>query len=739
MVVTPCNRYLLHRSENGFLGLGRRGSGLGTWRANMAQTEQRHDLDISSVIGQAKPARRVLALSDPAAADSALTGAKASALARAQKLGLPVVDGFVLTTETTSELPLVAARLAARRDGDLRRSWERLSAAGRIPLAVRSSSVAEDGEVSSMAGMFTSVIGVRSWSGFCRAVIEVIVSATPKAGDDEAAPIAVLVQPVVAAVAAGVMFGLDPLSGRRDRIVIAAVEGSPEALVSGEVDGNRYVLTTQGRVVRVDTGYRGAALGGKRRRALAHLAARAEAAFGSPQDVEWAFDADDRLWLFQSRPVTAVERQPEPKGPVLGPGPIAETFPAALSTLEQELWLEPMRAALVEALGLLRTAASKRVESSPVVTSVKGRPAADLELLGIPVKKRSWLAKLDPRPPSRRLLASWNAGRLRAALPSLSRSTMELIDTELAAVPPASEMDDLSLVELMRRCRRALKGLHGHEVLAGMLLRNGASAVPGAAVALRVLVEGRRSGVPDSDLAARHPIILVLTPPTTGAPAALPAVTAAAPVVATNEDELASAREQLRTRARWVQELSAIAAREVGRRFVRSGKLEDASEISHLTLEELEELARDEAVVEPDVITQRRRNTSGAPLPAAFRLADGDRIVPVSTTADEAEGRGAGGGRAKGKIVHDAAKAGPGDILVVRTLDPDLASVLPSLTGLIAETGSVLSHLAILAREFGVPTVVGSKDALKQWAEGTDVVIDGASGSVEELDEEGVA
>jgi phosphohistidine swiveling domain-containing protein len=107
--------------------------------------------------------------------------------------------------------------------------------------------------------------------------------------------------------------------------------------------------------------------------------------------------------------------------------------------------------------------------------------------------------------------------------------------------------------------------------------------------------------------------------------------------------------------------------------------------------------------------------------------------------SDEGEGRGAGGGRAKGKIVHDPAKAGPGDILVVRTLDPDLASVLPSLTGLVAETGSVLSHLAILAREFGVPTVVASKDAMKRWPEGTHVVIDGAGGSVEELDEEGVA
>jgi pyruvate,water dikinase len=70
-------------------------------------------------------------------------------------------------------------------------------------------------------------------------------------------------------------------------------------------------------------------------------------------------------------------------------------------------------------------------------------------------------------------------------------------------------------------------------------------------------------------------------------------------------------------------------------------------------------------------------------------------------------------------------------VLVVGNLEPALAGVLPGLAGLVAETGSVLSHLAITARELGVPTVVGVADALGRFPPGTEVVVDGTTGAVE--------
>jgi pyruvate,water dikinase len=69
-------------------------------------------------------------------------------------------------------------------------------------------------------------------------------------------------------------------------------------------------------------------------------------------------------------------------------------------------------------------------------------------------------------------------------------------------------------------------------------------------------------------------------------------------------------------------------------------------------------------------------------------------------------------------------------------LQPGLAAWLPGLAGLVAETGGTLSHLAILAREYGVPTVVAVHDALRRYPPGTQLVVDGSTGDVSMLDEE---
>ncbi len=73
-------------------------------------------------------------------------------------------------------------------------------------------------------------------------------------------------------------------------------------------------------------------------------------------------------------------------------------------------------------------------------------------------------------------------------------------------------------------------------------------------------------------------------------------------------------------------------------------------------------------------------------------------------------------------------------MLVVRTLDPGLAPALPRLGGLVAETGSPLSHLAILARELSVPTAVGVEGATTRFPPGSLVMVDGTTGEVELLE-----
>ncbi|NEW49176.1 hypothetical protein GV794_27280 [Nocardia cyriacigeorgica] len=80
-----------------------------------------------------------------------------------------------------------------------------------------------------------------------------------------------------------------------------------------------------------------------------------------------------------------------------------------------------------------------------------------------------------------------------------------------------------------------------------------------------------------------------------------------------------------------------------------------------------------------------------------------------------------------------------GSVLVVRHLDPRLAVVVPRLAGLIAETGSPLSHVAILAREQGIPVVVGYPDATRRLPDGAVVELDGRTGAVRVSAEEAQA
>jgi pyruvate,water dikinase len=76
----------------------------------------------------------------------------------------------------------------------------------------------------------------------------------------------------------------------------------------------------------------------------------------------------------------------------------------------------------------------------------------------------------------------------------------------------------------------------------------------------------------------------------------------------------------------------------------------------------------------------------------------------------------------------------PGEILVANNIDPGWTPVFPLLAGLITETGGILSHGAILAREYGLPTVTGVTDATQVLATGEIVEIDGGRGAIEVIE-----
>jgi pyruvate,water dikinase len=83
-----------------------------------------------------------------------------------------------------------------------------------------------------------------------------------------------------------------------------------------------------------------------------------------------------------------------------------------------------------------------------------------------------------------------------------------------------------------------------------------------------------------------------------------------------------------------------------------------------------------------------------------------------------------------GTVTFDVENPPPGSVLVTTTLRPGLGPLLPRLAGVVAETGSVLAHLAILAREFGVPTVVGYAGAAGRFREGQRITVNGDNGDI---------
>ncbi|MEU9169527.1 PEP/pyruvate-binding domain-containing protein [Streptomyces sp. NPDC048420] len=688
-------------------------------------------------------------LEQPVAAAPMTAGSKAANLARAARAGLPVLPGFVIPH-------------GADPDGTaLRRAWQELSDGGTLPLVVRSSSPQEDTEESSLAGQFTSVLDVRGWAAFRTAVRTVLDSAVRP--DGSTAPMAVLVQPMLTARVGGVMFGADPVEGRTDRVLVSAVRGGPDSLVGGEQAGTNYWLSRGGRLLRTEPPETGAPLKADPAplltRAellrLARLSRRARRVFGGPQDIEFGFDGDGRLWLFQSRPITAMAVRPARGARLLGPGPVAETLPEQLAPLEEDLWVAPMARGLTTALDIAGSAPRRLLRTVPVVTTVGGRAAADLRLLGAVPPRHRWLALLNPAPGARRLGSAWRVGRLGAALPGLAADLVADVDARLARIPAPSTLDSPTLAAELRWTRVVLVSLHAQEALAGALLPEPPDNRTAAGTALTALSDARAQGVPDERIIAANPVVLALTAPSLRARGRLPQVGVPGAGGAVRQrgpghferraPEDASAdgrpaphrsspapaalppREALRLRIRWVQELQVRLVGESSRRL--------GPDVGRLVLLRWRELAEalDGAPL-PGDFAERLPAAESPPLPDAFRLAEGT-VVAERESAGGGRGQGAGGrgvsgGRAVGTVWDGTGARPPDAVLVVRTLDPALAPLLPGLTGLVAQTGSPLSHLAVLAREFGLPAVVGAADAVRRFPPGSRLTVDGTTGDV---------
>jgi phosphohistidine swiveling domain-containing protein len=188
----------------------------------------------------------------------------------------------------------------------------------------------------------------------------------------------------------------------------------------------------------------------------------------------------------------------------------------------------------------------------------------------------------------------------------------------------------------------------------------------------------------------------------------------------------------------------------VGDHLVGRGMLTSRDDVFFFTMQELDDLLSGSSMLpeltRATVTLRRNAHAKAAALgvPDAFTLGEGEyfeaddvreSLPDVDVHAHELRGTSACAGRVTGRatVLRDVTQAGrlqQGDILVTRQTDPGWGPVFFLISGLVIERGGMLSHGAIIAREFGIPCVVGVRDAMNRIEDGTCITVDADAGVV---------
>jgi pyruvate,water dikinase len=445
--------------------------------------------------------------------DLQLVGGKGLSLGLLAAAGLPVPEGFCITTAAFRK---ANGSVNAALEESLVASYRSL---GGGLVAVRSSATAEDGAVTSFAGQQETILGVDGEAALKEAVercwaslhTERAKAYRQKQGvDDGGLAMAVVVQRLIHAEVAGVLFTHDPHDPTGERMLVEASWGLGEAVVSGRVTPDSFQIDRASGAVRERR------LGVKNLRItaageeqvateqqsqfcldeaqlakLAELGRKVENYYGEPRDVEWAY-ADGRFWLLQARPITTVgaaERErvrreeieklrkiADPKGTVWSRCNLIEVLPEPT----------PMTWAVIHALlsgsggsGLMYRdfgfTPDPALEKLTVYDLIGGRPYCNLSreprlqsakpLFGynFALYKQQPLLALDPKPDTSRMLGSffgkivrmpgivWHLIRTTRRIQKGSRTFAEefrnsIVPAFLAEVEKA-ESDDLSRLD----------------------------------------------------------------------------------------------------------------------------------------------------------------------------------------------------------------------------------------------------------------------------------------------------
>lgn len=718
----------------------------------------------------------------PLARADASCGGKAAHLATLRASGFDVPDGFVVEvsawrrwTESGIVPPDVAETVT--------RAWRSLGAG---PVAVRSSAIGEDGEEASFAGQFETVLDVRDerallaavercWT-FGRAGRVEVYEASRGVGDGG---LALLVQRMVPARAAGVAFSADPVTGER-LVCVSAVNGLGESLVSGEARGEDWKVEAGGPR-RLDGPEN--VLQPTEVARIAELVRSVESRMGRPQDVEWALEGDE-LWLLQARPMTALPETPRwevsvPEGVVRNLR-LGEWLGDPVTPLLAD-WLLPrledrLHVFTLEEYGMELPRPAHVIVNGWYFYRVPGMPRGAKHIARVVAYSLRALI-LDPM----RTLGYEPA----TAHLGLDRNTdlwrNEIWPAYEAAVTRAREVQASGSTDVFAAID-AVADRAGDHFVSMLAVAGTAAKTEGPLRAFWTAhLAGRVEGDPLELLRGfptapgEHAVQTLdwsfATPAELGVPPAPPPVE---PLVKRRESLAAECRRALegapKLRKRFDKALALAQKahrlreeqaagftlgwpvmrgllRNLGRELVRRERLADPDDVYWLKRSELERAHRGERIAR-DVVTERRRSWRRATqlqppltigeIPKHWRQVEALVTGPHQATVPEHALRGqpASPGLHRGtarviRRLEDVGRLQPGEVLVARCTTPGWTPAFARAGAVVTDSGSAFSHAAVVAREYGIPSVVACGDATSRLRDGETVVVDGSRGWVE--------
>ncbi|WP_442543734.1 PEP/pyruvate-binding domain-containing protein [Arthrobacter sp. KN11-1C] len=857
---------------------------------------QQHTKDSTPGSGPHEASKPTIApLAQFGAGDIAVAGGKGAALGELVHQGFPVPPGFIITTgaylsflaETNvgaalgnflsvepEEAPdevldggapdgghgiggaalralFAAAEMPERMRQEILDAYARL---GGGAVAVRSSATAEDLPGAAFAGQQDTYLNVLGGDE----VVQAVANCWASLWTDRAmayrrrqgivpreVAIAVVVQKMVPAAMAGVLFTANPVTGERGEMVVDANPGLGEAVVSGRVTPEHYVLDRSGKTLSFTPGGRelviSAAEGGGTQESpggpgskpglsaeelaeLARLGRKAQQHFGQPQDIEWA-TADGTLYVLQSRPMTALPPQPPVLNAVqrrVGPffiemfqerpypldvsgwmsrgilamlhgmaGSVGVVFPSVEELLPEEDGVvvqlippvpHPTVRTLAAPLSLLRRARRfkagawtqdprfslflgniERLNGTDLgplrwraVVAFAGECFAAMESITdlrvsylpgilVPVLKMRFMLLFLGKTKLAPALIAGAETRTSQANRALERlASIAADDPGLSrALHDSGPREFLELVDkepehcAFREAFEAFQLEYGHRETTSVVLSSSPtwSDAPEVVLGLVKAMSGERPRTVDQSgdaLAAlkRHPA-LRFEPLRRRV---LAAVESAQAGMAFREDSHFYATKAIPPIRR--------AYRELGRRLVLAGVLDEPDEIYHLRFEELESIndADDGALpaslrdrFRPLVLARaaKRRALEGIPLLDPALLFAGNRTVEGALVSGTAASRGQATGPVR--VIRGPAEFGrlrSGEVLVCPYTNPAWTPLFQRAVAVVVDAGGLGSHAAIVAREYGIPAVMGTGAGTSILADGQRVFVDGTRGVV---------